>query len=46
MARLVAGGKIRPVVSEAVPLPEVQTLHDKLRRGALIGRGAVTPEDA
>jgi propanol-preferring alcohol dehydrogenase len=40
-ARLVVEGRIRPVVSETVPLAEVRALHDKLRRGALIGRGAV-----
>jgi propanol-preferring alcohol dehydrogenase len=42
-ARLVAEGKISPVVSEVVPLAEVGRLHDRLRRNALIGRGAVVP---
>ncbi len=43
-ARLVAEGKVRPVVSEVVPLADVRTLHDRLRRGTLIGRGAVIPQ--
>lgn len=42
-ARLVAEGKITPVVSEVVPLAEVGRLHDRLRRGLLVGRGAVVP---
>jgi propanol-preferring alcohol dehydrogenase len=42
-ARLVAEGKITPVVSEVVPLADVGRLHDRLRRGLLIGRGAVVP---
>jgi len=42
-AHLVAAGKIRPVVSETVPLADVRTLHDKLRSRTLIGRGAVIP---
>jgi len=42
-ARLVAEGKITPVVSEVVPLAEVGRLHDQLRHGALVGRGAVVP---
>jgi D-arabinose 1-dehydrogenase-like Zn-dependent alcohol dehydrogenase len=41
--RLVAEGKISPVVSEVVPLAKVGTLHDRLRRGTLVGRGAVVP---
>lgn len=40
-ARLVARGAIRPVVSEVVPLAAVETLHNKLHEGTLIGRGAV-----
>jgi D-arabinose 1-dehydrogenase-like Zn-dependent alcohol dehydrogenase len=38
---LVAEGRIRPVVSEAVPLERVGELHAKLRSRTLIGRGAV-----
>ena len=43
-ARLVADGRITPVVSEAVPLAQVRDLHAKLRAGTLIGRGAVVME--
>lgn len=43
-ARLVAEGKITPVVSEVVPLADVGRLHDRLRRGHLVGRGAVVPK--
>jgi D-arabinose 1-dehydrogenase-like Zn-dependent alcohol dehydrogenase len=43
-ARLVQDGRIRPVVSRAVPLEEVETLHAMLREGRLLGRGAVTFE--
>jgi len=41
-ARLVQSGRIRPVVSQAVPLEDVETLHSMLREGRLFGRGAVT----
>ncbi len=44
-ARLVAEGRIVPVVSEAVPLAAVTTVHAKLRAGTLLGRGAVLCED-
>jgi len=40
----VQDGMIRPVVSRAVPLEEVETLHALLREGRLLGRGAVTFE--
>jgi D-arabinose 1-dehydrogenase-like Zn-dependent alcohol dehydrogenase len=40
---LVARGRIRPVVSETAPLEQVERIHEKLRAGALIGRGAVIP---
>jgi D-arabinose 1-dehydrogenase-like Zn-dependent alcohol dehydrogenase len=43
-ARLVESGRIRPVVSQAVPLEDVETLHSMLREGRLFGRGAVTFE--
>ncbi len=42
-ARLVAQGKVRPVVSEVVPLEQAGALHARLRAGSLIGRGAVAP---
>jgi propanol-preferring alcohol dehydrogenase len=40
-ARLVQCGRIKPVVSEAVPLARVGELHAKLRAGTLLGRGAI-----
>ena len=40
---LVAEGRIRPIVSEVVPLERVGELHAKLRARTLIGRGAVVP---
>jgi D-arabinose 1-dehydrogenase-like Zn-dependent alcohol dehydrogenase len=43
-AELVREGRIRPVVSQAVPLKDVETLHAMLRDGRLFGRGAVTFE--
>ena len=41
-AALVATRRIKPVVSEVVPLERVGELHAKLRAGTLLGRGAVT----
>ena len=41
-AMLVAEGKIKPVVSEVVPLERVGELNAKLRARTLLGRGAVT----
>lgn len=41
-AALVADGKIKPIVSEVVPLDRVADLNAKLRAHALLGRGAVT----
>ena len=43
-ARLVAARRITPVVSEVVPLPNVEHLHDRLRAGTLLGRGATCPD--
>ncbi len=40
-ARMVSEGRIKPVVSEVVPLSRVDELHAKLRAGTLIGRGAI-----
>lgn len=40
-ARLVADGRIVPVVSTVRPLAEVGVLHAMLREGTLLGRGAV-----
>jgi D-arabinose 1-dehydrogenase-like Zn-dependent alcohol dehydrogenase len=38
--RLVRDGRIRPIVSEVVPLERVEELHDKLRRAEFFARGA------
>ena len=40
--RLVRDGRIVPVVSRTVPLAQVEELHAMLRKGTLLGRGAVT----
>ncbi|RME48570.1 MAG: NADPH:quinone oxidoreductase [Caldilineae bacterium] len=40
-AALVAGGRIRPVVSACVPPEEVNRLHQALQNGTLLGRGAI-----
>ncbi len=40
-ARLVANGRIRPVVSSVVPLERVTELHAALRARTLLGRGAI-----
>jgi len=40
-AELVAERRIRPVVSEVVPLERVGDLHTRLRARTLIGRGAI-----
>ncbi|MDR7544518.1 MAG: alcohol dehydrogenase catalytic domain-containing protein [Armatimonadota bacterium] len=40
-ARLVADGRVRPVVSTVLPLARVEEIHGQLRAGTLIGRGAV-----
>jgi D-arabinose 1-dehydrogenase-like Zn-dependent alcohol dehydrogenase len=40
-AQLVAGGKIRPVVSHVVPPSQIEAVHRELQDGSLIGRGAV-----
>ncbi len=40
-ARMVSEGRIKPIVSEVVPLARVEELHAKLRAGTLIGRGAI-----
>jgi D-arabinose 1-dehydrogenase-like Zn-dependent alcohol dehydrogenase len=41
-APLVAEGKIKPIVSDVVPLARVAELNAKLRAHTLLGRGAVT----
>jgi len=40
-ADLVADGRVRPVVSRTAGPAEVDDLHDALRRGDLLGRGAL-----
>ena len=40
-AELVASGRIRPVISDVRRLEEVEGIHDKIRKGTLLGRGAV-----
>jgi propanol-preferring alcohol dehydrogenase len=40
-ATLVATGQIHPVVSRVVPLDGVEDVHQALREGTLIGRGAL-----
>lgn len=40
-ARLVQRRRIKPVISESVPLERVGELHAKLRAGTLLGRGAI-----
>ena len=40
-AALVAEGRIRPIVSERVSADGLDALHERLRRGELVGRGAL-----
>lgn len=40
-AELVATGRVRPIVSRRVGLADVETVHDALREGTLLGRGAL-----
>ena len=39
---LVARGEIWPIVSEVVPLEEVERLHQRLERGLITGRAAIS----
>jgi propanol-preferring alcohol dehydrogenase len=39
--RLVASGRVRPIVTRVVDAGGIDTVHDELRRGELVGRGAV-----
>ena len=41
-AQLVDDGRVRPVVSRTAGPGEVDELHDALRAGELIGRGALS----
>ena len=40
-ARLLAEGRVRPVVGRREPLERVADIHDDLRAGRLLGRGAL-----
>lgn len=40
-ADLVASGKIHPVVSQVVPPENIEEVHRALRKGTLVGRGAI-----
>jgi len=40
-ASLVAADRVRPVVGRRVGLDEIESLHDDLRDGSLLGRGAL-----
>jgi D-arabinose 1-dehydrogenase-like Zn-dependent alcohol dehydrogenase len=44
-ARLVADGTVRPVLGRTLPAPEVERLHEALRAGTLLGRGAIRFDD-
>jgi propanol-preferring alcohol dehydrogenase len=41
-SRLAASGRVRPIVTRVVDAGGIDTVHDQLRRGELIGRGAVS----
>jgi D-arabinose 1-dehydrogenase-like Zn-dependent alcohol dehydrogenase len=41
--RLVRHGRIRPVIGGHASLSDVEILHDRLRRQALLGRGVLVP---
>ncbi len=41
-AGLVASGLVRPVIGTTVAAQEVETLHEQLRAGLLLGRGAIS----
>lgn len=41
--RLVADERVRPIVSERLPLSGAPQLHDRLRSNAILGRAAVVP---
>jgi D-arabinose 1-dehydrogenase-like Zn-dependent alcohol dehydrogenase len=41
-SRMVASGRVRPIVTRVVDAAGIDAVHDELRRGELIGRGAVS----
>ena len=40
-ARLLADGRVRPVIGRREPLEHVTAIHEDLRAGRLLGRGAL-----
>ena len=44
-AELVASGRIRPIVAEPVEADSVEAVHQELRAGSLLGRGALAWSD-
>ncbi len=44
-ARLVAEGRVRPVIGRREHVAEVRAIHDDLRRGRLLGRGVLAWPD-
>jgi D-arabinose 1-dehydrogenase-like Zn-dependent alcohol dehydrogenase len=40
-ARLIAGGRVKPVVGRRERIAKVHEIHEDLRTGRLLGRGAV-----
>jgi propanol-preferring alcohol dehydrogenase len=40
-ARLLAEGRVRPVIGRREPLERVTAIHEDLRAGRLLGRGAL-----
>jgi D-arabinose 1-dehydrogenase-like Zn-dependent alcohol dehydrogenase len=40
-ARIVAAGRVRPIVTRRVGLDQLDAVHDELRSGTLLGRGAL-----
>jgi D-arabinose 1-dehydrogenase-like Zn-dependent alcohol dehydrogenase len=45
-ADLVASGRVRPVVGRRVTLDGLESLHDQLRAGTLVGRGALVWDES
>jgi D-arabinose 1-dehydrogenase-like Zn-dependent alcohol dehydrogenase len=41
-ADLVATGQVKPVIGQIVEPSDLLTLHDRLRSGELVGRGALS----
>ncbi len=43
VVNLVAGGRIRPVVTGTYPLEQAETIHQRLRAGEILGRVVLEP---